>query len=149
MKVFTILCALLFTFAANAENCDNISGTFQTTTEECKYSRDGVNFYNEGHKKIRLTYTEVTNKFDVEMQSAGYSLHYIADGAEQVGRPYFEGNTYVAQCMDNKAKVRGVFELLRFPLIKSFELNNEDKLTYKETFEGDSSIRICEMDRVE
>ena len=134
---------------ARAASCNLISGYFKTTTSQCRYSRDGVKFFDEGSKDIKITYSENLNVLTVLMNvsSGPYTLSYVADGKEQIGRPMFEGEKYVAQCENNHLHVRAEMSALKNPFIHDYNLTVDGKMVYQESFEGDSFIRVCEMER--
>lgn len=143
---------LMFLFlgvSAHADACDQISGYFKTTTVECKYSHDGVNFFNEGYKDINFDYDKASKRLAVTMNvSTGpYDLSYVVDGQENVGRPMYEGDKYLAKCENNNFHIRAVFSALKKPLVHSYSFQENGVLTFQETLEGSTFIRVCELDR--
>lgn len=150
MKTVIALALLIGSVSAHAGTCDLISGSFKTTTTECKYSHDGVTFYPEGYKDINLAYKEQGEALTVVMNvsSGPYTLNFVADGKPQTGRPMFEGEKYTAQCENNHIHTRSEMSALKYPLIHDFTATPDGKMTYQESFEGDKFVRICEMERI-
>lgn len=134
---------------ANPGNCSLVSGSFRTVAFECRYSRDGIIFYNDGYKDISLDYAERTNALTIVMNlsSSPYTLNFIADGRPQTGRPAYEGDKYTALCENNSIHARTVTSILKYPWIRDYTITSKGTMIYKESFEGDSFVRICEMDR--
>lgn len=143
--------ALFFLFAtiSQGETCDLFTGKYKTVSTPCRYSHDGVKFFNEGYREFHIAYKEQGNLLRVVMnpEDGTYTLNYNADGKEHVGRPDFEGDKYTAICSNNQIHVRAVVSALKYPLVTDYTLTSMDKLTYRESFEGSSFTRICEMDR--
>lgn len=150
MKTILGVFLLLVGASAQAGTCDLISGSFKTTTSVCRYSHDGEKFFNEGHKQIKIAFQERNKALAIVMDvSQGpYTLNYIADGKEQVGRPTYEGNKYIAQCENNHIHTRAEMQGLKRPLITDFMITSDGKMVYQQSFEGSSFVRICEMDRI-
>lgn len=145
-----VLFALLVSFggiSAYARTCDSISGSFKTVSSPCNYSHDGVVFYPEAYKEISIDYNKNSMVLSVAMTSDNYKLNYIADGNEQPSRPHFEGDKYVANCENNQIHIRGVFISLKHPMITEFAVGSDGSMIYKQSYEGSSFIRVCEMDR--
>lgn len=145
--------ASLFLFAGisvNAGTCNFVSGSFETTTKECQYSHDGVNFFNEGYKDINIIYNEQNKELTVVMDvSHGpYTLTYVTDGKMQAGRPMFEGESYVAECENNHIRIRAEMSALKYPIVFEYKAEADGKLIYQQKFEGGNFIRNCEMHRV-
>ena len=55
---------------------------------------------------------------------------------------------HTAQCENNHIHIRAEMSALKYPLIRDYTITTEGKLVYKESFEGDTFFRICEMDRI-
>ena len=149
MKTIFGMMVLFAGVSSQAGTCNLVSGYFKTTTTECRYSHDGVNFFNEGHKDIKIAYTEKTDSLNVLMNVSGssYSLNYTVDGKVQNGRPMYEGEKYTASCENNHIHVRAEMSAFKHPLIHDYTITDEGKMIYEESFEGSSFVRICEMDR--
>ena len=102
---------------------------------------------SDGHREVRISYDENAQNLRVDFVSRNYWVNYVADGKEQIGRPQFEGDKYIATCQDNHAHIRAEFSALMKPLIHTYTVNDEGKLSFKEAFEADTSfIRVCEME---
>ena len=146
MKNILALTFLVASSVSDGATCDLLSGSFKTMTE-CYVIHNGVRS-SDGHRELRISYDENTKNFRVDFVSSNYWVNYVADGKEQGGRPQFEGDKYTAICKDNHAHIRAEFSALKKPLIHSYAVIDEGKLSFKEAFEADTSfIRVCEMER--
>ncbi len=150
MKIIFGVMALLAGFSARAATCGLVSGSFKTTTSECQHSLDGVTFYNEGYKDINISYTEKTYALTIVMNvsNGAYTLNYIADNNERIGRPMYEGDKYTAYCENNHIHTRALMSELKSPMLTDFTMTEDGKMVYKQYFEGDTFVRICKMDRI-
>lgn len=147
MKYFLVF--LFLGVSAHAGTCDQISGFFKTTTAECKYSHDGVKFYNDGHKSVGISYDSNNKNLTIEMGRPNnpFTLIYLANGQPQNGRPMFEGDIYTATCSNNRIFIRAEMPQLKYPLIYEFEIQSDGSLSYRESFDGSTFVRFCEMNR--
>ena len=150
MKIIFGAIVLFSSGSVYAGTCDLVSGSFKTTTSECQYSTDGINFYNEGYKDINVAYSEQTFALKIVMNVSygAYTLNYIADGKERAGRPMYEGDKYTAQCENNHIHTRAVMSALKYPMLTDFTMTADGKMFYRQTFEGDRFVRICNMNRI-
>lgn len=147
MKVLFALLIFLGGFSVHAGTCELVSGSFKTVSSACNYSHDGMAFYSDGYKEFRIHFDERSKFLSIAMTSDNYTLSYIADGKEQLGRPNFEGDKYVANCKNNHIHIRGLFSALINPMIMTFVVGTDGNMIYKQTFEGSNVVRVCELDR--
>lgn len=148
MKVLLSVFVFLGCASALAGTCDLVSGTFKTVSSQCEYSHDGVKFFPEGGKEIGISFQADSKVLSIAMISDKYKLSYVADGMEQIGRPQFEGDSYTADCENNQIHIRGVFSAYKHPMITDFVVNTDGSMSYKQSFEGNNFVRICEMNRL-
>ena len=148
MKGSFLVLVLLSSISVFAGTCDSISGSYKTVSSPCSYSHDGQTFFLEEHQEFSVDFDLNSKIFLVDMTSNNYNLNYIADGNEQQGRPQFEGDKYVAKCENNNIKIRAFFNILKRPMITEFAFNEDGSVIYKQSFEGNNFVRVCEMDRL-
>lgn len=145
MKYFLVF--LFLGVSAHADTCDQISGKFKTTTVDCKYTHDGINFFNWGPKDINFDYNKANKMLSVRVNSYSdyYHLMYIVDGQERLGHPMYEGDKYLAKCKNNNFNIRAVFRALNRPLVHTYSFKKDGVLTFQETHEGSTYIQVCEL----
>ena len=140
--IFTILLLFVSNFYSYAGSCEKVSGSFKAVkVADCPYGLIEIKL-NEQNNSLSIF---VSRDFD---QGSGYRLNYIADGQAQIGRGEFEGEKYTASCADNHIRTRGEFNILRHPLVKEYNINDERNLVYQESFEGSDYIKSCELERL-
>ncbi len=153
MKVVFGSLVLLASFSTWAGSCDAVTGLFKTTTMECRSTRDRVSYRNQGHRDILITFDQVNKKLRIVQNYSGgmwmtYKVNYIVDGTEHAGRPLYEGEKYTATCEDNRIHIRAQMRARSNPnLIHDYTLTDDGKLTFKESFAGNSFEFVCEMVR--
>lgn len=142
-----MLVALLSSSAFATKSCDDLSGAF-STTYECRYSHDGVRFFKEGHRSMQVNYRRSNRQLMVHLGFASDAifLSYVVNGEEQIGRREFEGERYAAECADNHITITSQMPGLKFPLVTEFFYQQEGKLFYRESMQGSSFVRECELE---
>lgn len=147
MKSILGVLFVLVSVSANAGTCDLITGHFKTKTTECYTIHNGGK-YGGGYMEISAAFNEKAKSLNVDMVSRNYSLNYLVNGKEQIGRPQLEGIKYSAQCENNHAHIRADIGL-KYLINYDYSINSDGNLVYQETVEGGSNfIRVCEMDRI-
>ncbi len=135
---------------AHAGTCDLVSGSFKTTTVACQHTYDGKTFFEEGYNDIKVSFNEESHELTIVMNVSHnpYTLNYIADGKEREGRPMYEGDKYTAVCENNNIRTRAVMSALKYPLLTDFVMSRGGEMLFKQSFEGNSYLRFCKMDRI-
>jgi hypothetical protein len=129
------------------KSCDNLSGVFETT-QECRYTHDGVRYFREGHRTMQVNYRRSNTQLMVHLGTNvdAIFMSFVVNGEEQIGRSDFEGDRYSGECADNHITITSVMPRLKHPLVTEFFYQQEGKLLYRETLVGSSFERVCELE---
>ena len=130
------------------KSCDDLSGVFETT-QECRYTLDGVRFFREAHRSMQVNYRRSNTQLMVHLGTSvdAMFMSFVVNGEEQIGRSDFEGVRYQASCADNHITITSVMLRLSHPLVTEFFYQEEGKLLYRETLVGSNFARVCELER--
>lgn len=113
--------------------------TYQTSPDapifnEIMYTE--VAIQKPASSRIQITLRQLSSPFQPQI--------YICDSQEHVGDGWNTGDRYTAECTQDSIRIQRIFKQLKYPNNSVYTKSGEN-LKLVESFEGSSSVRICEF----